>query len=248
MRKKWAMANWKMNMTPTEARAYMTKMVPRLKSKDTEVVFFVPSIDIEAVVSETSGSNILVGAENFYYEDKGAYTGEISIDMIKDAGCKYVLIGHSERRNIFNENDDLIHKKLLKAIEKDIGIVLCVGESLSQRENGDTFTFIESQLKSAFDNIDKNQLKNIIIAYEPIWAIGTGKTATDDQAEEVCAYIRSIIKKLYDNDAADNMNILYGGSVNANNAKNLFDMPNIDGGLVGGASLKEEFENIVKRD
>lgn len=256
MRKKLAFGNWKMNKTIKEAASFFDVMLPNLKSKDgnTEVAFFVPFIDIPISIEKVKGAssnanaNIMIGAENFYYEEKGAFTGEISLDMLKDAGVNLVLIGHSERRQIFKEDYDLIQKKVEAAIAKDFLITLCCGESLEERENNKTFDIIDSELTSALKNITKDNLKKIIIAYEPIWAIGTGKTATNEEAEEVCAHIRKLIEKLYDKEASDEIHILYGGSVNAQNAKELFNMPNIDGGLVGGASLKDEFIKIVNRD
>lgn len=247
MRKKLAAGNWKMNMTASEAKALCEKLVPLVKSNDTDVLFCVPYIDIPIVSECIKGTNIMLGAQNFYFEDKGAYTGEISADMLKCYNVSYVIIGHSERRQIFKEDNAMINKKVLKAIEKDIIPVLCCGETLEQRENNETLDFIKSQIISALNGVDKKDVTKIIIAYEPIWAIGTGKTATDDQAEEVCAYIRKIIKELYSDEEANNIRILYGGSVNGKNAKSLFDKQNIDGGLVGGASLKEEFGDIVNR-
>ncbi len=236
-----------MNMTCKEAKDLCNLLIPLVKSEDTDVIFCVPYIDIPVVSECIKGTNISLGAENFYYEDKGAFTGEISADMLKCYEVTHVIIGHSERRQIFKEDNDMINKKVLKAIQKDLIPILCCGETLSQRENNETLDFIKSQIVSAFTNVEKVDAKKVIIAYEPIWAIGTGKTATDEQAEEVCGYIRNVIKELYDEDVANNIRILYGGSVNAKNAKSLFSKPNIDGGLVGGASLKEEFKDIVNR-
>lgn len=245
MRKKLVAGNWKMNMTPSEAAVLIDKLKKSCENDTVDVAFLVPSIDLFVAKEKLSGSKICYGAENFYFEEKGAFTGEISSDMLLDMGCKYVIIGHSERRDIFKEDDLLINKKLKKAIEKKLIPILCVGESLKTRESGKALSFVEAQVKAAFDSVDKDSAKNVVIAYEPIWAIGTGKTATSDEAETVCKYIREVVSKLYDNEVSDNMRILYGGSVNGSNAKELFSKPDIDGGLVGGASLKEDFINIV---
>lgn len=248
MRKKIIAGNWKMNMTVTEAKALVSKLKSGCDSKTCDVVFVVPSIDITTVVNELKGTNIKVGAQNFYYEDKGAYTGEISADMVLSAGAKYVIIGHSERRTIFKEDDLMINLKLRKAHEKGLKPILCCGESLELREANKYKEWIDRQIRSAFKDVTKNEAKNTIIAYEPIWAIGTGKTATSDEAEEVCAMIRDIIGKLYDNETKEMIRIQYGGSVKSDNAKEIFSKENIDGGLVGGASLKEDFIKIVNYD
>ena len=191
------------------------------------------------------GTNVSVGAENMYFEDKGAYTGEISAEMLVDAGVKYVIIGHSERREYFKEDDALLNKKVKKAIEAGLTPILCCGETLEQREMGVTIDFIRMQIKSDLSGVDAKDVANMVIAYEPIWAIGTGKTATSDQAEEVCGAIRACIKEIYDEGTAESVRIQYGGSVNAGNAAELFAKPDIDGGLVGGASLKADFGRIV---
>ena len=245
MRKKLVAANWKMNMDKNGAIDLCNRLIPLCKNDDVDVLFCVPYINIPVVYDCIKNTNIMIGAENCYFEDKGAYTGEISCDMLLSYGVKYVIIGHSERRQIFKEDNDMINKKLKKVLEKNLLPILCCGETLAQREAGDTLQFIESQIISAFSNVDKNDASKVVIAYEPIWAIGTGKTATDDEANEVCGYIRKIIKKLYDDTISENIRILYGGSVNAKNANSLFSKNDIDGGLVGGASLKEEFGNIV---
>ena len=191
------------------------------------------------------GTNIQIGAENMYFEEKGAYTGEISPNMLVDAGVKYVIIGHSERREYFAETDETVNKKVLKAFEHGLTPIICCGETLTQREQGITLDWIRQQIKIAFQNVTAEQAKTAVIAYEPIWAIGTGKTATSDQAEEVCGAIRACIAEVYDEATAAEIRIQYGGSVNASNAAELFAKPDIDGGLVGGASLKPDFGKIV---
>lgn len=245
MRKKIIAGNWKMNMTPSQAVALVEQLKPLVKNEAVDVVFCVPAIDIIPVVKACEGSNIQVGAENLFYEDKGAYTGEISADMLLDAGVKYVIIGHSERREYFAETDETVNKKVLKALEKGLTPILCCGESLQQREQGICFDWVRMQIKIALQGVSDEQAKTIVIAYEPIWAIGTGKTATTEQAQEVCKAIRDCVAEIYDTDTAAAIRIQYGGSVNAGNASELFAQADIDGGLVGGASLKEEFGKIV---
>lgn len=245
MRKKVIAGNWKMNMTMNEANALVDKIKEPCNVSDVEVVFCVPYTDIYAVGKKIEDTNIGLGAQNFYFEDKGAFTGEISLKMLCELGIKYVIIGHSERRGIFKEDDNLINKKHIKAHEEDVVPILCCGESLEIRENKTYFSFIEKQVRSAFNGIRNVDAKKTIIAYEPIWAIGTGKTATSDEAEEVCRFIRKLIGELYDDETKNVIRILYGGSVKAENAKEIFMKENIDGGLIGGASLKEEFVKIV---
>ena len=234
-----------MNMTPSEAVALVELLKPLVVSEDVDVVFCVPAIDIIPVVKACEGINIAVGAENMYFEEKGAYTGEISPNMLTDAGVKYVIIGHSERREYFAETDETVNKKVLKAFEHGLTPIICCGETLTQREQGITLDWIRQQIKIAFLNVTAEQAKAAVIAYEPIWAIGTGKTATTEQAEEVCAAIRACIREIYDEATAEAIRIQYGGSVNGGNAAELFAQADIDGGLVGGASLKEEFGKIV---
>lgn len=248
MRKKIIAGNWKMNMTPTEAKALVEMLLPKVNADDRDVVFCVPAIDILPVRELLKGSNVKLGAENMHFEDKGAYTGEISAPMLLDAGVEYVILGHSERREYFNETDAIVHKKLVKALSYPLTPILCCGESLEQREQGITLDWIRMQIKIAFEGISAEDAKRVVIAYEPIWAIGTGKVATTEQAEEVCAGIRQCLKELYGEAVAEEIRIQYGGSVNASNAAELFAQKNIDGGLVGGASLKAEFENIVCYD
>ena len=244
-RRKIVAGNWKMNMTPSEAVALVNTLKPLVASDETDVVFCVPAIDIIPVAEACKGTNIAVGAENMYYEEKGAYTGEIAPNMLTDAGVKYVIIGHSERREYFAESDETVNKKVLKAFEHGLTPIICCGETLTQREQGITIDWIRQQIKIAFLNVTAEQAKAAVIAYEPIWAIGTGKTTTTEQAEEVCAAIRACIREIYDEATAEAIRIQYGGSVNGGNAAELFAQADIDGGLVGGASLKEEFGKIV---
>ncbi len=245
MRKKIIAGNWKMNMTPSEAVKLVETLAPLVKNDAVDVVYCVPAIDIIPVVEAVKGSNVKVGAENMYFEEKGAYTGEISAAMLKDAGVEYVIIGHSERRDYFKEDDALLNKKVKKAFEAGMTPILCCGETLEQREMGITLDWIRMQIKSDLVGVTAEQVASMVIAYEPIWAIGTGKTATSDQAEEVCAAIRACICEIYDEQTAEAVRIQYGGSVNAGNAAELFGKPDIDGGLVGGASLKADFGSIV---
>lgn len=244
-RKKIIAGNWKMNKTPSEAVALVNELIPLVKNDEVDVVFCVPAIDLVPVMEATKGTNIQVGAENMYFEESGAYTGEIAPNMLTDIGVKYVIIGHSERREYFAETNETVNKKVLKAFEHGITPIVCCGESLEQREQGITIDWIRQQIKIAFQNVTADQAKTAVIAYEPIWAIGTGKTATTEQAEEVCAAIRACIGEVYDQATADAIRIQYGGSVNANTAADLFAQANIDGGLVGGASLKADFGKIV---
>ena len=244
-RRKIVAGNWKMNMTPSAAVKLVEDLKPIVVSEDVDVVFCVPAIDIVPVVEAAKGSNIEVGAENMYFEEKGAYTGEISAAMLVDAGVKYVILGHSERRDYFKEDDALLNKKVKKAFEAGLTPILCCGETLEQREMGITLDWIRTQIKSDLVGVSAEQVASMVIAYEPIWAIGTGKTATSDQAEEVCGAIRECIKEIYDEATAEAVRIQYGGSVNAGNAAELFAKPDIDGGLVGGASLKPDFGKIV---
>ena len=244
-RRKIVAGNWKMNMTPSQAVKLCADLKDVVKSDTVDVVYCVPAIDIVPVVEAVKGTNVKVGAENMYFEEKGAYTGEISAEMLKDAGVEYVIIGHSERRDYFKEDDELLNKKVKKAIEAGLTPILCCGESLEQREMGITLDWIRMQIKSDLAGVAASDVANLVIAYEPIWAIGTGKTATSDQAQEVCGAIRACIKEMYDDATAEAVRIQYGGSVNAGNAAELFAKPDIDGGLVGGASLKPEFGQIV---
>lgn len=244
-RKKIIAGNWKMNMTPTEAVKLVETLKPLVVNDEVDVVFCVPAIDIIPAMEAAKGSNINIGAENMYFEEKGAYTGEISPNMLVDAGVKYVIIGHSERREYFAETDETVNNKVLKAFEHGLTPIICCGESLTQREQGITIDWIRQQIKIAFLNVTADQAKTAVIAYEPIWAIGTGKVATTEQAQEVCAAIRACIGEIYDEATAEAIRIQYGGSVSASSAPELFAQADIDGGLVGGASLKPDFGAIV---
>ena len=237
--------NWKMNMVPSEAVKLVETLKPLVNNDDVDVVYCVPAIDIVPVVEAVKGTNVAVGAENFYTEDKGAFTGEISAPMLVDAGVKYVIMGHSERRDIFGEDDIMINAKVKKAFAAGLSPILCCGESLALRKAGTYKEWIERQITWDLSGVTADQVKNLVIAYEPIWAIGTGETATADQAEEVCGFIRELIAKLYDDATAEAVRIQYGGSMNAGNAAELLSKPNIDGGLIGGASLKPDFGQIV---
>ena len=244
-RKKIIAGNWKMNMTPSQAVELVNTLKPLVATEDADVIFCVPAIDIIPALEVAKGSNIEIGAENMYFEEKGAYTGEISPEMLTDVGVKYVIIGHSERREYFAETDETVNKKVLKAFEHGITPIVCCGETLTQREQGVTIDFIRQQIKIAFLNVTADQAKAAVIAYEPIWAIGTGKTATTEQAQEVCKAIRECIAEVYDETTAEAIRIQYGGSVSAATASELFSQPDIDGGLVGGAALKPDFGKIV---
>ena len=244
-RRKIVAGNWKMNMTPSQAVALCDELKDLVKSDDVDVVYCVPAVDIVPVVEAVKGTNVEVGAENMYFEEKGAYTGEVSAEMLLDAGVKYVIIGHSERRDYFKEDDALLNKKVKKAFEASLTPILCCGETLEQREMGVTMDWIRLQIKSDLVGITADQVKSMVIAYEPIWAIGTGKTATTEQAQEVCKGVRDCIAEMYDEATAEAVRIQYGGSVTAGNAAELFAQPDIDGGLVGGASLKADFGKIV---
>ena len=239
--------NWKMNKTPSEAKALIEEMKSMLsKTKWCEVVLCVPFTDIQAAVKAAKGSKIAIGAENMHFEKSGAFTGEISADMLKELGVKYVIIGHSERRQYFNETDETCNKKVKVAIENGLRPILCVGESLTEREQDVTMEVIRKQVKIALQGVTVDEAKKVVIAYEPIWAIGTGKTATSEQAGEVCAKIRDCLREMYGARAARAITIQYGGSMNAKNAAELLAQPDVDGGLIGGASLKApDFAAIV---
>ena len=244
-RKKIIAGNWKMNKTPSEAVELVKTLAPLVQNPEVDVVYCVPAIDIIPVRDPIAGSNVHLGAENVYFEESGAFTGEISPAMLKDAGVEYVIIGHSERRGYFGETDQDINKKLLKLLEHGFNPIVCCGESLEQRESGITMDWINMQIKIAFQGVTADQAKGVVIAYEPIWAIGTGKTATTAQAEEVCKGIRETICGLYDEATAAAIRIQYGGSMNAKNCAELLAEPDIDGGLIGGAALKPDFGTIV---
>ncbi|MBW7571544.1 triose-phosphate isomerase [Caproiciproducens faecalis] len=247
LRKAVIAGNWKMNKTPAEATELIEAIKPLVKDADCDVVACVPYIDLAAALEAAKGSNIGIGAQNCHWEKSGAFTGEISADMLTSTGVQYVIIGHSERRTYFGETDVTVNKRIRAALDNGLSVILCVGEFLEQREQGITDELVAMQTKIALGGVSKDELKKIIIAYEPIWAIGTGKTATAQQANEVCAVIRATVAKLYDTASADAITIQYGGSMNAKNAAELLDQPDVDGGLIGGASLKPaDFAEIVK--
>ena len=239
--------NWKMNKNATEAAALIDELIPAVKDASCEVVICTPYTDLVTAVAKTKGTNIHVGAENVHFEKSGAYTGEISADMLVDLGVEYVIVGHSERRQYFAETDQTVNKRALAALNAGLKTIICVGESLEQREEGVTEELVRMQTKIALQNVTAGQMANVIIAYEPVWAIGTGKTATAQQANEVCHTIRECIASVYSQAAADGITIQYGGSMNAGNAAELLAQPDVDGGLIGGASLKpQDFATIVK--
>lgn len=239
--------NWKMNQNYEESKELIDELIPLVKSARCDIVVCVPSVNLSAIIEKTKNTNIKVGAQNCHFEKSGAFTGEISAQMIKSVGAEYVIIGHSERRNYFFETDEIVNRKIISALNEGLKVILCVGENLEQRESNIVNEIISLQIKMALKGINGDKLGNILIAYEPIWAIGTGKTATPAQAEDVCAYIRKILAEVYNEDLANEVVIQYGGSMNAKNASELLSMANIDGGLIGGASLKAvDFSEIVK--
>ena len=246
-RKKIVAGNWKMNKTPSQAAELIKELIPMVSDADVDVVICTPATDLAVAAELTKGTNIAVGAENMHWEESGAYTGEISADMLLDLGVKYVIIGHSERREYFAETDETVNKKVKVAVAKGLTPIVCCGETLEQREMGIMPEHIRMQIKIALLGLTADQVKNIVIAYEPIWAIGTGKTATADQADEVCGIIRNVVGELYDAPTAEAVRIQYGGSMKPANAAELMAKPNIDGGLIGGAALKAaDFTGIVK--
>ena len=238
--------NWKMNKTRPEAKTLISELIPLVKDAGCGVVICVPYTNLETALDATKGTNIKVGAENCHWAESGAFTGEISAAMLAEMGVEYVVIGHSERRQYFGETDVTVNKRVRAALNAGLKVILCVGELLEQRESGITEEIVGMQTKVALGGVTKEELKNIIIAYEPVWAIGTGKTATAEQANEVNHYIRTVVEKLYGKEAADGITIQYGGSMNAKNADELTAQPGVDGGLIGGASLKApDFAAIV---
>ncbi len=246
MRKYVIAGNWKMNNTPAQTKELINEMKPLVAGASCEVVLCVPFVDIAAAVEAAKGSDIKIGAENIHWAESGAFTGEISGDMLKAAGAEYVIIGHSERRQYFGETDDTVNARLKAAIAAGLTPIVCVGETLEQREKNITVETVAMQTKIAFRDISAADAKNTVIAYEPVWAIGTGKTATDEQADEVNGAIRNVIAEIYGKDVADSIVIQYGGSMNAKNAEGLLAKEHIDGGLIGGASLKaQDFAVIV---
>ena len=246
MRKKVIAGNWKMNMLPNEVLAYIEEFIPLVKDTKNEVILCVPYTDLFYALLSAQNTNIKIGAQNMHWAEKGAYTGEVSAKMLKAIGVEYVIIGHSERRSYFNETDESVNKKIKAAFENELKPIDCVGETLEEREAGKTADIITNQTRLALDGLSSEQVKNTIIAYEPIWAIGTGKTATSEDANNSIKEIRKEIEKIYGKDVAECVIIQYGGSVKSSNAKELFSTSDIDGGLVGGASLvPDEFAKIV---
>ena len=246
MRRNIIAGNWKMNMLPNEAINFIEELEPLVKDTKNEVIICVPFTDFFYANNMSQDTNIKVGVQNMHYEDKGAYTGEISAPMLKSVNCKYVIIGHSERRQYFNETDEIVNKKVKKALEYELLPIMCVGETLEEKEAGKTIEIITNQIEKGLQDLNTSDLENIVIAYEPIWAIGTGKTATSEDAQNAIKAIREKIKSLFN---TEDISILYGGSVKGSNAKELFEMEDIDGGLVGGASLEaKSFAEIVNFD
>ena len=247
VRKAVIAGNWKMNKTPAEATELLTAIAPLVKDAGCDVIACVPYVDIAAAIEATKGTNVKIGAENCHWAKSGAFTGEISAEMLKACGVEYVITGHSERRTYFGDTDVTVQQRTRAALDAGLTVIVCVGEYLEQREQGITAELVAMQTKIALGGVTEEELKRIIIAYEPVWAIGTGKTATAEQANEVCAVIRDVIKSLYGEAAAEGITIQYGGSMNAGNAAELLAQPDVDGGLIGGASLKPaDFAEIVK--
>ncbi len=247
MRKAIIAGNWKMNKTPDEARALVEELIPLVADAECEVVVCPPFVDLCPVSKAIKGTNIHLGAQNIHWAKSGAFTGEISADMLKKFGVEYAIVGHSERRQYFGETDATVNMRAKAALENGITPIICVGESLEQRERGETDEFVASQVRGALEGISADDARRIVIAYEPIWAIGTGRTATAEMAEETIIVIRKTLRSIFGNDAAETVRIQYGGSMNPQNAASLMAMENIDGGLIGGASLKaEDFSKVVK--
>ena len=247
VRKAIIAGNWKMNKTPAEAKELLSQITPLVKDADCDVIACVPYVDLQTALDATAGTNVKIGAENCHWEKSGAFTGEISADMLKAMGIEYVIIGHSERRQYFGETDVTVNKRVRAALDAGLTVILCVGGLLSEREQGITAETVSLQTKVALQGVTAEELSKIVIAYEPVWAIGTGLTATADQAEEVCAIIRNVLADLYCPNCAQGVTIQYGGSMNDANAAELLSKENVDGGLIGGASLvAEKFAAIVK--
>jgi len=246
MRKKVIAGNWKMNMLPNEAIKFIEDLAPAVKDTENEVILCVPYTDLFYALLTAQGTNIKIGAQNMHFEENGSYTGEVSAKMLKSINVEYVIIGHSERRQYFNETDETVNKKIKAAFANELKPIVCVGETLEERETGKTAEIITKQTELALEGLTNEQVESTIIAYEPIWAIGTGKTATSEDANNSVKEIRKKIEEIYGQETASRVIIQYGGSVKSSNAKELFEMSDIDGGLVGGASLKaEEFSKIV---
>ena len=247
MRQPIIAGNWKMNNTIAAAEKLIAELKPLVADAKAEVVICVPYTVIQKAAELTKGSNVKVGAENVAWADKGAFTGEVSAEMLKEVGAEYVIIGHSERRQMFGETDETVNKRTVQALKYGLKPIVCVGETLSEREGGETESVVKRQTLGAFKGITAEDMKNVVIAYEPVWAIGTGKTATSEQANETIKYIRSVVCEMFGKKTADELRIQYGGSMNPSNATALMAQPDIDGGLIGGASLKaEDFSKVVK--
>lgn len=247
MRKTIIAGNWKMNQTPSEAAALSAQIAVNSIGAGCEVVICPPFVDLYFAKKAIENSPVKLGAQNCHWADKGAFTGEVSADMLLEAGCEYVILGHSERRQYFGETDETVNARLKAVLSRDLKAIVCVGESREQRETDQTKEVIEAQIRKALAGLSAEEMQSVVIAYEPIWAIGTGLVATVDQAQEVCAFIRSLLAELFGKDRADETTIQYGGSMNDQNCAQLLAMPDIDGGLIGGASLKPaSFAAIVK--
>lgn len=241
--------NWKMNKgTLIETQKMLENLIPLIESiENVDIVIAPPYTTLSKACTITKDTNIKIGAQNMYFEEKGAFTGEISPNFLKEIGVQYVILGHSERRDIFKETDALINKKLKKALLMDLRPIVCIGEHLEERESGNTEQLIEFQIKETFKGLSNDEMLKTVIAYEPIWAIGTGKTATPEQAEDIHIFIRDQLSRMFDKNISNSMRIQYGGSIKPSNAESLFNMENIDGGLVGGASLQaDSFSKIIK--
>jgi triosephosphate isomerase len=247
MRRRTVAANWKMNMTPKQAQEFLKVLVPEISDSGVDIIICAPYVTIATVVELTKGTGIKIGAEDMFYEDKGAYTGEISPGMLKEIGVSHVILGHSERRKYFGETNEIINKKILKALEYDLVPMACCGESLEIRGDGLAKQYIHRQVMEMLQGVPKEKVSNCIFSYEPIWAIGTGIGATKEQAEEGCMEIRRCIAGMYGEETANNSTILYGGSVNPSNADAIFAIEDIDGGLLGTASLNMDFATVVKK-
>lgn len=246
MRKKIIAGNWKMNYCVNKAENFVMEIKDRINTDEVDVVICPNFVSLDRVSDAIDGTNIKLGAQNVYFEDKGAYTGETSVNMLSAVGVSYCIVGHSERRQYFNETNEIVNKKAKKLLEKDIAPIVCVGETLEERESDKMFEVVEKQVKESLDGIDEQSIKNkVVVAYEPIWAIGTGKTATAEQANEMCKHIRNVISNMYSEEVAQSVRIQYGGSVKPANANEILNMSDIDGALVGGASLTNDFVAIV---
>ena len=238
--------NWKMNNDRVQTRELINELKPLVEGADCDVVICVPFTNLETALNETAGTNIKVGAQNCHFETSGAYTGEISAGMLKELGVEYVILGHSERRQYFAETNSTVNLRLKAALKENLNVIVCVGETLDERENGITSEIVSMQIKTALKDVSTEQMQNIIVAYEPVWAIGTGRTATADQAAEVCGTIRNVVSEIFDVDVSKKLTIQYGGSMNPKNCDELLSKEDVDGGLIGGASLKaKDFAAIV---